>query len=116
MLFQRLEGFGHHRWNEHLIQAGVRRQRGDSLFFSRRNLFMADGLAHFGISPAQAGFRQLLDPIDDRRNPGGRRRHIARFLGASLSQLDDRLNDVLERAVTEGDGAQHDVLGQFLRL
>src|SRR3546814_7917975 len=45
-----------------------------------------------------------------------RRRHVARLLGAALCQRDDDVDHRLHLVVAEVDGAQHDLLGQLLRL
>jgi hypothetical protein len=39
---------------------------------------------------------------------------VARLLGSGFGELDDRIDDRLEALVAEHDGAEHDILGQFL--
>ncbi len=68
------------------------------------------------ICLAQIRFRQFPNTGGQIVVADDRWRQVHRLLGAGLGEFDDYINDRLEAAVAEHDGAEHHVLRQFARL
>ncbi len=92
---------------------GVRRAKlGLHLVLHRLNGVLALGLAGDRVGAAELVGGYRAHAVIER---GAVRNDVlARLLGGPLGELDDRLDDGLERAVAEHDGAEHHVLGELV--
>ena len=92
---------------------GERRHR---LLLGGIDLVVTDLLVGLAIGFGDGAAGQRVDPGGEGFFILGRLGERPGVLGGVLGQFDDRLDHRLEAHVAEGDGAEHDILGQFLRL
>ena len=82
----------------------------------RRRPCVAGRLVGLAIGFGEGGACHVVDAGLQRLLLGGGFGEGPGFLGGMLGQFDDRLDHRLEAGVAEGDGAEHDFLGELLRL
>ncbi len=107
-LLQNLEAGAHF---QRINIAAFRGEFCHDLFFGRSNHFLAGHLVSFFVSCAQALFGQTVNLALKLRQI--LRRNIARFFGATLSQVDDGVHHGLHLLVAIHHSAEHHVFRQL---